>query len=122
VALFRGVLLRTVVTNRWLTTIGGTCYSIYLLHMIIITIFGRFTTRFTLSRSYDVNFIIQAVLLAVPVLVIGGIYFVLIERPCMRRDWPQALWVWAQAKTRQDATYTAAARRAPPRNSKNSTT
>jgi peptidoglycan/LPS O-acetylase OafA/YrhL len=98
VAVFRGVWLRCILTNRWITTIGGMCYSIYLLHIAIITAFGALTLNLMVTRHYWINFLVQALLLALPVLCVSGIFFALVERPCMRRDWPQSLWRWLKLR------------------------
>ena len=96
VALFRGVWLRRVLTNRVITTIGGMCYTIYLLHVALISAFGRFTTGWTATRHYAAHAFANAAALSVPVLAVCAGYFVLVERPCMRRDWPQALVRWVR--------------------------
>ena len=69
--------------NRWITTIGGMCYSIYLLHVALISAFGRFTMPWTASRYYAVHAWLNAAALALPVLVVCAGYYVLVERPCM---------------------------------------
>src|SRR6185503_17853096 len=40
-AAFRGHRLRTFLSNRWIATIGGMCYTIYLYHYFIISLAGR---------------------------------------------------------------------------------
>lgn len=87
-AAFRGRVLSWLLRRPLLTTIGGMCYSIYLLHYQVISAVGRLTRKVVLAAPYWVNVTVQlAVLGAATVLVCGG-FFVLIEKPCMRRDWP----------------------------------
>jgi peptidoglycan/LPS O-acetylase OafA/YrhL len=90
-AAFRGTLTRRVLSNRWITGIGGMCYSIYLIHYEVIALAGRFTARLGAARPYWIYFVLQCVLIGVPIIGICGLYFVLLEKPCMCRDWPQRL-------------------------------
>jgi len=83
--------LRSLLANRWIATVGGMCYSIYLIHWMLITTVGsRVVHQFT--GSYAVDFIIHSLLLALLVLAAGAIYFKLIERPCMAKDWYKKLF------------------------------
>lgn len=90
-AAFRGSLTRRIFSNRWITAIGGMCYSIYLIHYEVISFVGRFTSRLGADSPYWRYLVVQCVLIAVPIMGICGLYFVLLEKPCMRRDWPQRL-------------------------------
>lgn len=76
----------------WLALLGGACYSIYLTHVPVMNVAG--TLIFKLFQPKDLG---AALLLATPLLImisfgIGMIFYILIERPCMRRDWPSQLW------------------------------
>jgi peptidoglycan/LPS O-acetylase OafA/YrhL len=94
-AVLRGVWFRTALTNRWVVVTGGMCYSLYLVHGVFIVVFGRWTTRPPEPSSYDAYCLMQVALL-VPVILVGcAVFFVLFEKPCMRRDWPHALYRWA---------------------------
>jgi len=70
---------------------GGMCYSIYLLHMLVIS--TAFKGMKYLHGSTDGETMLLQIALMLPlVLLVGAIYFVLIERPCMDPEWPQKLW------------------------------
>ena len=88
---FKSRWIRRPLGNRWITSIGGMCYSIYLIHWMLITTLGS-RVIFQITNSYTIDFIIHTALLAVLILGAGAIYFQLIERPCMARDWPQRLF------------------------------
>lgn len=96
-AAFRGTLTRRVFSNRCIITVGGMCYSIYLIHYEVISLVGRLTVRLGDGFPYWAYLIVQFSLIAPSVLVICSLYFVLLEKPCMRRDWPQRLWSRGQA-------------------------
>lgn len=90
VAVFRGRATSRALGNRWVTTVGGMTYSIYLVHAPVIDLLGRHTTR--LFDTYSTGSVLaQAVLLAPAVLATGLAFFVLVERPCMRPGWPAEL-------------------------------
>jgi peptidoglycan/LPS O-acetylase OafA/YrhL len=91
IAAFHGVIVNRFVTNPWITTIGGMCYTIYLLHNYIIAGLGSITERFGSSGMFSVRLLIQFVLMTPIVLAICGLYFRFVERPCMRPDWPPQL-------------------------------
>lgn len=71
----------------FITSVGGMCYSIYMLHSPIIYVFGKYVVIFTFSKYALLNFSIYLILLLSIILFISGIFFLLIERPCMERDW-----------------------------------
>jgi peptidoglycan/LPS O-acetylase OafA/YrhL len=88
-AVFRGPITNRIMTNPWITTIGGMCYTIYLFHNQLIGGLVLFTKSIAPFTSYTANIGIQAVLVLPPMLVACALYFVAIERPCMRKDWPK---------------------------------
>jgi peptidoglycan/LPS O-acetylase OafA/YrhL len=90
-AAFRGLFTNYFFTNRWITCIGGMCYSIYLIHYEVISLVGRFTRRMGMHQPYWLYLSVQLAVVGVAILLLCGTYFVLLEKPCMRRDWPQRL-------------------------------
>jgi len=76
---FRGHLFRLFFRAPAVTAIGGMCYTIYLFHYQLIPPVVRIAGRL-------------ALLAYLPVLLIVSVaYFLLIERPCMKKDWPRRL-------------------------------
>ncbi|MEP7087206.1 MAG: acyltransferase, partial [Gemmatimonadota bacterium] len=67
------------------------CYSIYLLHFALISIIGRHTLSVGSSSAQWIHLLLQTAIIVPPVLLVCGVYFALIERPCMERDWPEKL-------------------------------
>ena len=72
------------------------CYSIYLLHYEVISAVGRLTRRLGEAAPYWIYLSVQFALVGASIVVICGAYFVAIEKPCMRRDWPRRLWDYGQ--------------------------
>jgi peptidoglycan/LPS O-acetylase OafA/YrhL len=90
VAAFRGRLTNRVLTNRWIATIGGMCYSIYLTHFPLIVLLGPLGRRLVLGND-GLTLLLETFVLAPIVLVVGALFFVAIERPCMDQRWPARL-------------------------------
>jgi len=97
---FRGTISSRVLGIPVVATIGGMCYSIYLLHFPLISIIGRHTLLIGSTRAQWVHLLIQSAIIIPPVLLVCVVYFALIERPCMERDWPQKLAARLRGKPR----------------------
>jgi peptidoglycan/LPS O-acetylase OafA/YrhL len=87
----RGSSVRSLLRVPWLFTIGGMCYSIYLIHHPLIGFVGPFTRHIPLTGLYLVDLAVQSSALLVPILIASAAFFVVIERPCMDKDWPSKL-------------------------------
>ena len=93
-----GNLIRKVLSNRWIATIGGMCYTIYLLHYAVTMRALILTHRVLHGASYPLYYLVQLLLLLPALAVFCVAFFLLIERPCMRSDWPQRLWDWLHSR------------------------
>jgi peptidoglycan/LPS O-acetylase OafA/YrhL len=91
---FHGLWINRLFTNVWLTTIGGMCYSIYLLHNYAISALGAYTENLFLSSSIALRTLMQFVMMTPLILAVSALYYILIEKSCMRPDWPRQLWAW----------------------------
>jgi peptidoglycan/LPS O-acetylase OafA/YrhL len=87
VCAFRGTVLNRILSYRGLTTIGGMCYSMYLLHYPVISAVGRLAQRFQLGTSFSSRYLVEFFFGVPAVLVVTGAFFVFIERPCMDPGW-----------------------------------
>ena len=96
-AAFRGRICAAVFSNRVITDVGGMCYSIYLFHFLIIYGIKHLTAPLHLGQNFWVYFALQSIMILPVVMVFCGIFFLLIERPCMDREWPRKLWRQAQS-------------------------
>lgn len=91
VAAFQGLAMWRFVTNPWITTIGGMCYTIYLLHNYVIAAVGMATERLSPTGLFTIRLLVQFLLISPIVIAICALYFRYIERPCMRPDCIQRL-------------------------------
>ena len=90
---------KSVMSIRWVATIGGMCYTIYLVHAPVIGFIGDLGGYLRISDNYYLpNLLINTIICIPLVLFFSGIYFRLIERPCMDRTWPTKAWNFFRAK------------------------
>ena len=70
-------------------TIGGMCYTIYLYHYQIISAFGRLVIKSEIINHIPVwlSLVLFGLILIPITLMICTLLFVLIEKPCMKREW-----------------------------------
>lgn len=74
------------------TIIGGMCYSIYLFHNQLIMSVGHYLLKVNLTSYFILNYIILGLILLLAIIIISTIFFILIERPCMDKNWPKKLY------------------------------
>jgi len=96
-AAFRGRICSAVFSNRAITNIGGMCYSIYLFHFLVIYFVKHMTAPLHIGQNFWFYYALQACMIVPVVLLFCGAFFVLIERPCMDKEWPQKLWRFVQS-------------------------
>jgi peptidoglycan/LPS O-acetylase OafA/YrhL len=96
---FKGVVVPWFFRIPIVTVIGGMCYSIYLTHSIgLQTIFRVYMKLFPSIHGFYVRMMIAEVLIVPLLIAVGAAYFVLIERPCMDKDWPKKLAAWTRGR------------------------
>jgi peptidoglycan/LPS O-acetylase OafA/YrhL len=92
VGAFKGPLLRSFFRTPVIATLGGMCYSIYLTHNLVLSQTTALFRPIAASQSPSVPLVwLLSGLLTLIVFAVGLIFYLLIERPCMERDWPQKL-------------------------------
>jgi peptidoglycan/LPS O-acetylase OafA/YrhL len=87
IAVFRGTLTNRIITNRWITAVGGMCYTIYLFHNPVMGWVLSATMHVVPTAEYSLNLLTQLLLVTPPLLVMTGIYFLAVEKPCMKKEW-----------------------------------
>jgi len=93
-----GGFVRRLLSIPVISLAGGMCYSIYLVHLPVIELGADFTVRIGRGYPFLVFLAIQFVLLCSVVMVFSWVFFRLIERPCMNREWPKRLWLFVSGK------------------------
>ena len=94
---FRGRICSAVFSNRAITDIGGMCYSIYLFHFLVIYGVKHLTAPLHIGQNFWVYYAIQSAMILPVVMLFCGAFFLLIERPCMDREWPRKFGRFSQA-------------------------
>jgi peptidoglycan/LPS O-acetylase OafA/YrhL len=69
------------------------CYSIYLLHLPLFNILERYSPVPLIPHfaSIGLNSMIYTAVWGFPLATVSILFFLLVEKPCMRKDWPQRL-------------------------------
>lgn len=101
-SVFRSTWLNRLLTLPWITGIGGMCYTIYLIHLPIIEALYPVTKDVWLTHYFIPNLVVQFLILGPVILFFSIIYFLLIEKPCMNKDWPRLLWNRITGKSKAD--------------------
>lgn len=77
-----------VISWKGVTIIGGMCYSIYMLHHPLMALFlNRVMGNEMILANVWADFFLKMIVVLSVVLVCSAAYFVVIERPCMQRNW-----------------------------------
>ncbi|NJN26093.1 MAG: acyltransferase [Cyclobacteriaceae bacterium] len=97
-SVFRGKLINSFFTNKWVTSIGGMCYTIYLLHLPLAELYIRLAKPLYIGNTWGINLLIHTLVFLPLVLIISIVFFLLVEKPCMDRDWPKKLIMWFRAR------------------------
>ncbi len=92
-AAMRSLVLRRFVAQPWIAVIGGMCYSIYLMHFMLLAAIFKISQRLIVARAdFLTNYLIQCVVAGIPIFFLSFLFYMLVERPCMDPDWPSHLW------------------------------
>ena len=78
------IVLRKIVTHKWVTIIGGMCYSLYLLHFPFYHLVMKlFTNKLTVFSSYEMSFLFQALIFIPLSIVCITVFYLIVEKPFM---------------------------------------
>jgi peptidoglycan/LPS O-acetylase OafA/YrhL len=90
VSSFKGKLLNRFLRIPMAPLVGGMCYSIYLVHFNAISVLGKLVPG--QIGGYP-SYLLALSLVALPgILLISCIFYITIEKPCMRPGWPRVLF------------------------------
>jgi len=110
IGIFRGRLCSRLFSLPWITAIGGMCYTIYLLHLNFMLAFGKVGQKLPHVKWFGGDVLFQLAVF-LPILAIAcAAYFLLIERPCMDKNWPQKLMAKLRSKPKVELAEPATAR------------
>lgn len=84
---FKGVILNRIMTLPVIYLIGGMCYTIYLLHLAFFGLLVKVFSKLIIFENYSANLFLYLIPAFILLLIISGVFFVFIEKPCMDKDW-----------------------------------
>lgn len=79
-------------SKKFFAYVGGMCYSIYLLHYPVISFFGKFLLRFGRGGDPFLVALFSSLIILFLILAISAAFYLLIERPCMDKNWYRKLF------------------------------
>jgi peptidoglycan/LPS O-acetylase OafA/YrhL len=82
-AAFEGAFFRRLLSLPWIFTIGGMCYTIYLIHLPILQVLTGLIMRTSGLVSFIPGLAISAVVISPVLFGVSVAFFLLIEKPCM---------------------------------------
>lgn len=91
VSAFKGKLFNYFYTRQWVYIIGGMCYSIYLLHYAFFHFLVPYTSKIQLGMGYKIDYLLEIIIVVPIMLIVTTVFYLLVERPCMDKDWPKRL-------------------------------
>jgi peptidoglycan/LPS O-acetylase OafA/YrhL len=91
-AVFKGTVHNWFYTRPLIYLIGGMCYTVYLLHLAFFGLVVKITPKLLLFDTYSSNFYFHFIISFILLTLISSVFFVLIEKPCMDKEWPKKLW------------------------------
>jgi peptidoglycan/LPS O-acetylase OafA/YrhL len=84
---FNNQRLKSWLSFTPIAIIGGMCYSIYLLHIGVLGLLRHGFAHIIFSSNAWINVSIHCVCAIAAILIVSGIFFLLVEKPTMKRDW-----------------------------------
>jgi peptidoglycan/LPS O-acetylase OafA/YrhL len=90
-SVFKGKLLNWFFTRRVVFTIGGMCYTIYLIHFGLLHFMAQKIAVHLNGFGYNIQLLIFALVSMVVIGVASILFFITIEKPCMDKDWPKKI-------------------------------
>ena len=87
-SVFKGKLSNWFYTRPVIYIIGGMCYSLYLLHYAFFYLIVKFTGGIKTNLGFLTDFSLQIILLLPAILIVGSVFYLTIEKPCMDKNWP----------------------------------
>lgn len=75
-----------------ITIIGGMCYSVYLLHYPAISFIGNYLIKLKFTGYHKLDYIIISIIILAFIFLSSILYFIAIEKPCMKKDWHVAFF------------------------------
>ncbi|MGC4037719.1 MAG: acyltransferase [Chitinophagaceae bacterium] len=83
--------MKKLLSLQIISIIGGMCYSIYLIHFMIMSTAFPLLQKIVITNHW-IAFGVYFLLIIILVLVGGMVFYKFIEQPCMKKDWYKKLF------------------------------
>ena len=84
---------KKILSIPFIATVGGMCYTIYLIHFPIIKIMLQgIGNNMNFTNYFLANYILINICVLFVVLVLSALFYKKIEQPCMKSDWYLVFW------------------------------
>ncbi|MDW3208242.1 MAG: acyltransferase [Reichenbachiella sp.] len=88
---FSGGLGQKFTEKKWISILGGMCYSIYLIHLFIFQVGVSIMFKYLCFGSFALNLLTYSIILIPLTFIASAAFFILVEKPCMNPDWYKLL-------------------------------
>ena len=88
-ASLKSVYLRSFLRWTPVVIVGGMCYTIYLVHAQLMHATVHVVGTQLLLPTFAASVLAYSAAFAVPIVTCSLAFFLLVEKPCMKRDWPR---------------------------------
>ena len=95
VSAFKGKTLNNLLNKPTIFLIGGMCYTIYLMHLPLFEFVVSKTSFLIHTGDYALSLLIYTITLIPITLFLSAIFFLLLEKPFMKKNW------WQRKSTEQ---------------------
>lgn len=81
----KGRIFPRILSSRYISIIGGMCYTIYLTHLPVLELLSSLTAKYWQSSSY-LGYLSKFIIIALPIILLSSmIFFKAIEQPFMKK-------------------------------------
>ncbi len=82
------VYWKKLLSLKWLTIIGGMCYTIYMIHQrLLYLVMGFLKEQSLYFDNVWLDLALRITIYLIPLVIASIVFFVFVERPTMKKDW-----------------------------------
>lgn len=88
-----GGFMKHLLSATFTTTIGGMCYSVYLVHAAVLSVALNIYLRRIVFHAYFPDLLMYSIISVILVGIVSSGYYIFVEKPCMNKDWYRRILV-----------------------------
>ncbi|MFV0215745.1 hypothetical protein OBJ92_01640 [Empedobacter falsenii] len=78
---------KKLISLKWITIIGGMCYTIYMVHQRLLYMVTGFMKNELYFDQVWKDVLLRASIFTLALAIVSALFFIFVERPTMKRDW-----------------------------------